>query len=210
MTIFNPDGMAIFGPGSEWLWTMAQFVALAITGLAIFRQLRAQAWANQFSLFRQYSDEFNGELMIRTKLNALIDVSEGARRLTPSIEVVGQFFDNVASGQDNGHMNSRYAWEEFGGVAQRYWSVFEPILPDLRAADPAIWKSWERWLVEVRERDRRAGKVGDFSQQRTVPWIPESIAYYIARLRFEQDMKTGAIPSWPIPDSGPAASAAAE
>jgi len=40
--LINLDGMAIVGPGSEWFWTMLQFIALAITFYAIYRQLRAQ------------------------------------------------------------------------------------------------------------------------------------------------------------------------
>ena len=27
MTIINMDGLALIGPGSEWFWTMLQFVA---------------------------------------------------------------------------------------------------------------------------------------------------------------------------------------
>ena len=42
MNLVNTDGLAIFGPGSEWFWTMLQFTALAITFYAIYRQLRAQ------------------------------------------------------------------------------------------------------------------------------------------------------------------------
>ncbi len=38
----NTAGLPIFGPGSEWFWTMLQFAALAITFGAIYRQLRAQ------------------------------------------------------------------------------------------------------------------------------------------------------------------------
>ena len=188
---------------------MAQFVALSVTGLAIFRQLRAQAWANQLKLFRQFGDDFNGELMVRTKLKALIDLSRGAHSLTPSIDVVGQFFDNVGEGRFHGHMHPRYAWEEYGLVAQRFWAAFAPILADLRRADPSLWQGWERWLVEVRERDRQAGKTVDFSAQ-AAAWIPETIAFYIERLRTEEDMKSGVIPTWPIsapadgaPDEGP-------
>src|SRR6185503_12478119 len=99
MTIFNLDGAVLFGPGSEWLWIFAQFLALAITGLAIYRQLRAQAWANQLAIFSRFGDDFNSENMIRTKLSALIEVAGGARNLTPSIDRVGQFFDNVALGR---------------------------------------------------------------------------------------------------------------
>jgi hypothetical protein len=42
MSLVNTDGLVIFGPGSEWFWTMLQFTALAITFYAIYRQLRTQ------------------------------------------------------------------------------------------------------------------------------------------------------------------------
>lgn len=38
----DTDGLAFFGPGSEWFWSMLQFLAVAITFFAIYRQLRAQ------------------------------------------------------------------------------------------------------------------------------------------------------------------------
>jgi hypothetical protein len=34
--------MAFIGPGSDWFWTALQFIALAITFHAIYRQLRVQ------------------------------------------------------------------------------------------------------------------------------------------------------------------------
>ena len=40
--LINTDGLAFFGPGSEWFWTMLQFAALATTFYAIYRQLAAQ------------------------------------------------------------------------------------------------------------------------------------------------------------------------
>jgi hypothetical protein len=40
--LINTDGMAFIGPGSEWLWTAFQFIALALTFAALYRQLRAQ------------------------------------------------------------------------------------------------------------------------------------------------------------------------
>ena len=42
MKLINIDGMAFIGPGSEWFWTALQFTALAITFVAIYRQLRVQ------------------------------------------------------------------------------------------------------------------------------------------------------------------------
>lgn len=40
--LINTDGLTLIGPGSEWFWTALQFTALALTFLALYRQLRAQ------------------------------------------------------------------------------------------------------------------------------------------------------------------------
>ena len=40
VTLINTNGMAFFGPGSEWFWAALQFTALLITFIAIYRQLR--------------------------------------------------------------------------------------------------------------------------------------------------------------------------
>ncbi|MDQ2853959.1 MAG: hypothetical protein M3R32_03775 [Chloroflexota bacterium] len=42
MNLINTDGLALIGAGSEWFWTALQFTALAITFLAIYRQLGTQ------------------------------------------------------------------------------------------------------------------------------------------------------------------------
>jgi hypothetical protein len=199
MTVFNLDGAVLFGPGSEWLWIFAQFIALAVTGLAIYRQLRAQAWANQLAIFSRFGDDFDSERMTRTKLSALIEVAGGTRRMTPSIERVGNFFENVAQGRFNGHMRPQFAWQEYRVAAQRYWAMFAPILGDLRQVDPTLWQDWERWLIEVRERDRRAGKAEDVCADRVAAMIPATIAYFIDRLRIEDEMRKSVIPTWPIP-----------
>lgn len=40
MTFINTKGMAFIGPASEWFWAALQFTALAITFIAIYRQLQ--------------------------------------------------------------------------------------------------------------------------------------------------------------------------
>ena len=42
MKLINLDDLVILGPGSEWLWTMISGIVLAVTFIAIYRQLRVQ------------------------------------------------------------------------------------------------------------------------------------------------------------------------
>jgi hypothetical protein len=43
------DDLVVIGPGSEWFWAMPQFVAVVVTLVAIYRQLKAQGSANTLS-----------------------------------------------------------------------------------------------------------------------------------------------------------------
>ena len=42
MKLINTDGMSFIGPGSEWFWTAVSGLVLAVTFIAIYRQLRTQ------------------------------------------------------------------------------------------------------------------------------------------------------------------------
>src|SRR5262249_31179583 len=159
----NTDGLAIFGPGSEWFWAMAQFLALAVTGFAIYRQLQAQRWANQAGIVAQFSDYFDSEQMVRFKLTALVGLRDGQASLTPAQRRVGDFFDNTALGQQHGHIVPRYAWEQFSSVAQTYWALLSPLVPAARQHDQQLWTAWERWVGELVRRDAKAGSTTDVS-----------------------------------------------
>lgn len=199
--MFQIGDVVVFGPGSEWLWTMAQFLALTITGFAIFRQLKAQAWANQFAIFSKWSDDWASLKMVRFKLAWSIQIAEGNRELTPSRTFVSGWLNSSAAARYHGHVNPRIAWENLGQQAQTYWALIQPLVADFRANDPELWKDWERWVDELAERDRRAGKVTDVSPARLARFVPQSIAYFIERLRVEEDTKSGVIPVWPDPSA---------
>lgn len=199
MRVINTDGLALIGPGSEWLWTALQFFALSITGLFIFRQLRAQALSNSMTVGMRLADEFRVELL-RFKLASLMDASGNSQAMTPAIEKVGGWFDGTASLIEDGYIPARMGWQEWGGAAQIFWAVFRPVLEERRKTEPGLWKDWEHWLADLVGRDRRAGTVRDLSPSYLARWIEEAIEYYIVALRLEEEAKRGVIPTWPVPE----------
>ena len=42
MKLVNTEGMSFIGPGSEWFWTALGGIALTVTFVAIYRQVRLQ------------------------------------------------------------------------------------------------------------------------------------------------------------------------
>lgn len=196
MGLINTDGLTLIGPGSEWLWIALQFVALSVTGLAIFRQVRAQAWSNSLVMGVRLADEWRDELL-RTKLRALMDVARSGSRMTPAIEKVGEWFDATGAGVFRGYIPARMGWEQWGDAAQTFWAAFGPARAEGRRSDPTLWKGWERWIDDIVARDRKAGRSLDVSPSVLARQLPETIAFYIEMLRAEEEAKLGVIPEWP-------------
>ena len=81
MKLINPEGLALIGPGSEWFWTALQFMALAITFIAIYRQLQAQRteMAENTKLLR--SQAHHNALMLSQRARELLIENEDIARI---------------------------------------------------------------------------------------------------------------------------------
>jgi len=201
MRVFNFDGAAIFGPGSEWLWFMAQFVALAITGFAINRQLHAQRYANELSLLKSLNDEWTSEPMVRFRLAALMDIARGRQELTISMQQVGDLLETYAYQQHHGGFESNILWDE-GRVMELWWfGMAAPRIAKAREFDSTRWRDWEQLALAMAERDRRTGTGVDLRPESLFgPQVQQAIVGLIESLRLMQEMRSGVIPEWPIPE----------
>jgi len=201
MRVFNFEGAAIFGPGSEWLWFMAQFVALAITGFAINRQLHAQRFANELSLRKALDDEWLSEPMVRFRLAALMDIARGRQELTISMIKVGDMLNELAYQQNHGALESTIIWDEARANIEVWWfGMAAPRITKVREFNPSRWREWEQLAVAMAERDRRTGTGIDLSPESLFgPQIQQSIVWLIDSLRLMQEMRSGVIPEWPGP-----------
>lgn len=202
MSILNTDGLTLFGPGSEWLWTMAQFVALTGTGFAIYRQLRALRFGNELSFRKSVDDEWMTERMVRFRLAAMIDVARGRQELTIGMQRVGDLLDLIAYHQNHGLFESNLLLD-MGQSFQIWWyAMAAPRIAKARQDYPTRWREWERLAVALAERDRRHGTAIDLSPESlNGPLLQQAIADQIEGLRIEQELRSGTIPTWPIPEA---------
>lgn len=75
--LFNLEGSAIFGPGSEWFWALAQFIVVVVTLLAVYRQLQAQAAANAVARTDSLLNQFESKEMVLAQLQVAIQLRAG-------------------------------------------------------------------------------------------------------------------------------------
>jgi len=62
--VVSSEPIVFFGPGSEWFWSMAQFVVVAVTLIGIYYQFRLQRAANAFEQLKRIGEQWESEQML--------------------------------------------------------------------------------------------------------------------------------------------------
>ena len=195
MTLINTNGMAFIGPGSEWFWAALQFTALAITFIAIYRQLRIarsqRAVEQVAALHRQFEDE----RMYRHQLAILVAVRDKLEIPIGSATIVGNYFEGLGSLSRSGHHDIKLLWSLYTLITLRWWTVLEPFVRVRRAEqENAFFFSDFEWLVGVFIRmNRRHNEAESIDLAK---WLASgSIEGLQDRIRIEQALRSVVIAS---------------
>jgi hypothetical protein len=162
MTLINTDGMTFIGPGSEWLWTALTGIVLAVTLIAISRQLRMQAHASAIEQVETFVRESTSEQMNRYELAVLValrDQKDPADLPSAAAFQIGAFWETFATLAKAGHRDTQLLWHTDPTAAQIRWAWLAPYVQRLRAQSGRFETLTDfEWLAGVMaEMDRRAG-----------------------------------------------------
>jgi hypothetical protein len=162
VNILSGEPIVLLGPGSEWFWSMAQFVIVAVTFLAIYYQLRLQRHAAAIEQIRAISREWTQELMTRAKLDVLTLIRDGADPATTMTAGgdIADFWEDLAYLARAGSINRKLIYDSLGPAVRIWWGILAPSAQVAReqANDRGIWIDFE-WLAGVFAGfDRKAGE----------------------------------------------------
>src|SRR6476469_10612866 len=164
MQLINTDGMSFIGPGSEWFWTALTGVVLALTFIAIYRQLRLQRTQSAIDQMDAFKREAYSEPMERYGLDVMValrdhddptDVPEAA------VLGLGDFWGNFATLVRAGHRDAALLWQSDASSPQIAWCWIAPFIHKARAESRLGVPSYAdfEWLAGVlAEMDLAAGR----------------------------------------------------
>jgi hypothetical protein len=190
LTFINTNGMAFFGPGSEWFWAALQFTALLITFIAIYRQLRIARSASAFRQVEEYRSRFDSERIRRQRLAILVAVRDGARIPEPAGEAVGNYFETLATLCRKGHLDIKVLWSAMNNSTKIWWTVLEPFVRSSQAEWGADTYADFEWLAgAITGMDRRAGGAVAFDTAWVANHLPTMIEINQEAIRVEQALR---------------------
>jgi hypothetical protein len=145
----STEPIVFWGPGSEWFWSMLQFVVVAVTLVGIYYQFRLQRAANAFEQANRIGAEWETEPMLRAKLQVARAVVAGEPVPEGALNVIGNYWDQVASLVRRGHVDAQVVYQSAGGGTPFWWAAVAGATRDLRGRrqDPMIFESFE-WLAK--------------------------------------------------------------
>jgi hypothetical protein len=154
--------MAFIGPGSEWFWTALSGVVLAVTFIAIYRQLRLTRDGEAIRMLEGFFAEWNSERMTRYRLATYRWIAAGRPTATQprgSLNGIGNFWEKLATLGRRGHLDTVLLWDGFGDDCLISWYDLEAFANASRdeAGDPRIWEHFEWMAGQMMGLDRRSG-----------------------------------------------------
>ena len=197
--MFNLDGLTIVGQGSEWFWSMAQLLLLAVTFVVIYRQLRAQGATNVVqrmdSLVHRWGTgemtHAQAELALHLKYEGI-----GTGTWIKAFPILN-FIDEVGRLQRDGHMSLDEVSFHFGYPFPAWWTLLAPHVEQMQARyGPAIYAETKRLMRAMTDLDAQAGTHFVFGSPETI--LDTIIAVDTEQLRQHRDYVAGVIPSGPV------------
>jgi hypothetical protein len=152
MKLINTDGMVLIGPGSEWFWTALSGIVLAVTFVAIYRQLALARGANAFAQLGTLVAEWQGERLVRKRIAVLTALRDGAARTdipeSPASSIAN-YWEKVGALARAGHIDPALIAEGLNGT-EDWWGILAPWVRKVRLEDanPSFWEHFE-WLART-------------------------------------------------------------
>jgi len=208
--IINTDGLVLFGPGSEWLWFMLQFLALTTTFYAIYRQLRLQASQGAIAQIEDFTHEYDSERMLRYRLAIFIAQRDEIAFPEGASVAVWGFWEGLGALVRQGHLDAGLYWNSSGNQCQVAWACLEPFVKQKRGdtGDPLLGEHFEWLAAKMRSLDRRAGSP-IIDQAFVATRLEQTIARLEELLRVEEALRAIVTTPPTVPAAAPIAARSA-
>ena len=190
MQLINTNGMSFIGPGSEWFWSAISGLVLAVTFLAIYRQLRLQADGAAIAQLTDIEHEWSSERLARAKLKVLLALEAGTgpdELPDRARSEIGFFWQRVGFLVRSGRIDRRLVHEHLGDQVQ-VWSFW------LRPQ----WRDFA-WLArDAAAMDAKNG-VTTVDPASLAEYLPGYISHFRAAIEMFEELRTVTVRLTPTP-----------
>ena len=196
------EPIIFIGPGSEWFWSMAQFVVVAVTLVGIYYQLRVARSANAFEQMNRIFHDMESERMCRNMLAIVVALRDGVspESLPPGpAAYLADQWEQVGGLVKAGHIDRRLCYESLGHSVQWWWATLAPDARRYRdeTGDVTAGANFE-WLAgAMAELSRAAGVPIAIDAAHQAAGVERRIATLLDKIRIAEELRAVTIRTEP-------------
>jgi hypothetical protein len=192
--LINTEGMAFIGPGSEWFWTALGGIALTVTFVAIYRQVRLQRGAVALEHLTSLKREWDSEAMARSALETLLEIQCGCdlTHLPVAAHDVADFWQRVGYMVRTSDVDRRLVHQYLSSEIRDWWMWLAPTVRAWRETEgPADLYGHFEWLAGLMaEMDRRTGRVITFDEAAVARSLEAYIEISRHQIRLGEELRS--------------------
>ncbi len=121
-----------WGTGSEWFWGFVQCVAVAVTLIFIYLQLKTQTASHVVQSVLAIDDRWNSEYMQKIRQEVCSEWKKGNREFDGACEVIAEFMEDLGTFLKIKAIPADVMWDVQSWNIEHYWTMFQPGIEKLR------------------------------------------------------------------------------
>jgi hypothetical protein len=190
VSIFSKDPIVLIGPGSEWFWTAVSGIVLAVTFLAIWRQLRQARSAAAFEQLSHLTEDWRSESLLRARVRVARSFHMGEAPPPGPAGLIGDYWEGVASLVRGGHVDAGVVYESLGPSLRFSWALLEAETRRVQQEEGATtWVHFE-WLAGLFDGlAAHDGVPASMDREMVIRHLPDLIASYEDQIRMAEESR---------------------
>jgi len=165
----------MFSEKASWFWSMAQFFAITVSLIFIYRQVRAQRQTNLLQTLNSLDNRWNSVEMLASRKRACETYLTDQLKIKREQCDVISFFEDIGVYLEKKVFDSDSLWDKYSYYIEHYWAMYQPHIVEFRATtkDPTWYEKFEMLKDRMEEVSKKKGL-------KTVGKTKEEIKKFIA------------------------------
>lgn len=166
----------LIGNDSQWFWAMAQFFAVAITLLSIWRQIHLQRMGNTLASLAQFETRWTSPEMFEARKAICTAFQDETKCSVQSAERVACFFEEIGLYVKKKVFELDIVWELYSTYIEHYWPILESRVLDMQKEDPTVYKSFQSLHTQIKQFSATQGTpVVVFTREQLLEFVAEEL-----------------------------------
>ena len=180
----------IFGKDSSWLWAMLQFLAVTVTLILIYFQVRLQTSSHVVTTLTTIHTRWNSEDMLRARYSYCYAWVHGNKEFDPVAEYIAEFIEELGNYIRMKAVPTDVMWAAQSWYIEFYYYMFKQGLEEVRSKhkDPTLYQNFECLFASMAKiSKRKAAPTFDKREDELDAFARDEIRIAKAFLRLKED-----------------------